>query len=153
MKNRKANDDEIRPDVRQLVRSLTNTLRGLEIANADAALLLAYQRLLANLSTGNTGLLNALFGECSSVKRDVQSARSSMSDDEIAQLSDEDVEKLLESKDAPKAQLAQIATIRFSVTKGAVSKLSKEALRLKLQSLIENEKTHQAIGRAARSSS
>lgn len=153
MKSRKANDDEIRPDVRQLVKSLTNTLRGLEIANSDPALLLAYQQLLAKLSAVDTELVNAIFGCCSLAKRETRSVRSSMSDDEIAQLSNEDVEKFLESDDATKAELAQIAAIRFSVTKGSVSKLSKEALRLKLQNLIENEKTHQAIGRVARSSS
>jgi hypothetical protein len=153
VKRRKANDDEIRPDVGQFVKSLTNTLRGLEIAHADPALLLAYQQLLGHLSMGNKELINAIFGSSFSAKREVQGAPTSMSDGEIAQLSNEDLEKLLASEDPPKAQLAQIAAIRFSVTKGTVSKLSKEALRLKLQNLIENEKTHQAIGRVARSSS
>jgi len=151
-RNRKATNDEIRPDVRQLVKSLTNTLRGLEIADADPALLLAYQHLLAHLSVSGSELSNAIFGAHLSAKRQSQGVYTSMSDGEIAQLNNDDLERLLASEDAPKAQLAQIAAIRFSVTKGTISKLSKEALRLKLQNLIENEKTHQAIGRVARGS-
>ena len=151
-RNRKATNDEIRPDVRQLVKSLTNTLRGLEIADANPGLLLAYQRLVDHLNSGSE-LSNAIFGAHLSPKRQSQSVYMSMSDGEIAQLSNDDLEKLLASEDVPKSQLAQIAAIRFSVTKGAISKLSKETLRLKLQNLIENEKTHQAIGRVARGSS
>lgn len=153
MKKSKANNGEIRPDIRQFKKSLANTLRGLEIADADPALLLAYQQLLTHLNIANTEQINLIFGLCFTEEQKARGAHVDMSDDEIAQLSNEALEQFLVSEDTPKASLAQIAVTRFSVTKGAVSKLSKEALRLKLQSLIENEKTHQAIERAARSSS
>ncbi|WP_240220825.1 hypothetical protein [Rheinheimera hassiensis] len=153
MKSREVKNDEIRPNFQQLVKSVNNTLRGLQIADADPALLLAYQKLLDHLNSCNPELLNQIFGSSFSAKREARRARISMSDSEIHKLSNEDLEKLLALEDSTKVQLAKIAEIRFSVTKGTISKLSKEALRLKLQNLIDNEKTHQAIGRVARSSS
>lgn len=153
MKSRKTSDDEIRPDVRQLVKSINNTFRGLQIAAADPALLLAYQKLLAYLISDDTKILNQIFGSCFFENREAGRSRINLTDSEIFQLSNDDLDKLLVSEDSTKALLAQIAQIRFSVTKATASKLSKEALRSKLQNLIDNEKTHQAIGRVARSSS
>lgn len=152
MIGRKVDDRELTPDVRLLVRSLSNTLRGLEIANSDPALRLAYQQLLDFLTGNDSKLMEAVFGKCKSKKYESHASGSSVSSDEIAKLSIEDLEKILISNVASKADLAQIAIIRFSVTKGTISRLSREALRLKLANLIENEKTHQTIGRVASSS-
>jgi len=152
VKGKRTSDSQSTPDVRQLLRSLTHTLRGLEIANADPALLMAYQKLLAFLASDEAGLYDAIFGKRSISKRENSTSDLAMSDDDIAKLNIEDLEKILLVENISKADLAQIATMRFSVTKGSLSKLSREALRLKLKNLIENEKTHQTIGRLARSS-
>lgn len=152
MIGRKDVDRELTPDVRLLVRSLSNTLRGLEIANSDPALCLAYQKLLDFLTGNDSKLVEAVFGELKKKKYDGHASSSNVSSDEIAKLSIEDLEKILIANVVSKADLAQIAIVRFSVTKGTISKLSREALRLKLANLIENEKTHQTIGRVASSS-
>lgn len=151
MKRKKITNDEITADVRMLIKSLSNVLRGLEIANSDPALRLAYQQLLEFLSSnGNTELI---LGKGEKVERKNYATASYTVDNDLAKLSTGELEEILRTDDVSKAYLSQIATIRFSVTRGAISKLSLEALRLKLRNLVENEKTHETISRVARNNS
>lgn len=152
VKSKRIDDSEIKADFRLLVKSLNNTLRGLELANSDPGLCLAYQKLLSFLTNNDARLAEEIFGTREITKRQNSGTDNLFSYDDIAQLSIEDIEKILLNNDLPKTSLAQIAEIRFSVTKGTVSRSSREALCSKLRILIENEKTHQAIGRVARNS-
>jgi hypothetical protein len=149
VKGKKIANGEITADARLLNKSLSNVLRGLDMANSDPALRLAYRLLLEFLSSNDNQKL--VFG-----RREIGEHKSHSTvctvDDDLASLSIEDLEKILSTDDVSKAYLSKIAAIRFSVTRGALSKLSREALHLKLRNLVENEKTHQTISRVASSS-
>lgn len=149
MKGKNLANGELTADVRLLKRSLNNVLHGLEMSKSDPALRVAYQQLLEFLSSDSNQEL--VFGKLTLIKQTSRVPSTFPTDKEIAKFNTADLEKILSDEEVSKTFLSHIAEIRFSVTRGALSKLSREALCLKLRNLIENEKTHETISRVARS--
>jgi len=72
-----------------------------------------------------------------------------LSVEQAAALTLTEVEKTLSSEGVTRAQLERIASIRFGMSKGALSLLPREALIDKIRTLVEHEGTHESIARAA----
>lgn len=60
-----------------------------------------------------------------------------------------DVLGVLENTETTRHQLERIASLRFGMSRGAISPLPKEALIEKMRTLAEHESTHASIARAA----
>jgi hypothetical protein len=72
-----------------------------------------------------------------------------LSDEQIAKLSLSDVEGMVYSDKNSKKCLDRIAMVRFNMSKWEVAKTSRDKLIEKIETLISNQKTHEAIGRLA----
>lgn len=64
-------------------------------------------------------------------------------------LSLDEIEELINNESTSKTVFAAIASKRFSLTTGELSKSSKKMLQATLQNLVDNERTHLAISRLA----
>ncbi len=70
-----------------------------------------------------------------------------MNDRDVEQLTIAQVEELIQDPDINKAILERIAQLRFGVTRGLSRKSTKASLLMKIESLVSNEKGHEAIRR------
>lgn len=72
-----------------------------------------------------------------------------LSEERTKALSLSEIEDLLVQTGLTRAQLERVATLRFGMSKGALSPLPREALIDKLRTLVGHEGTHESIARVA----
>jgi hypothetical protein len=138
------------PALRKLLKVLEQNLKGLESAAADQNLISLYKGLLDYLRKfNNEDALRILFSSEIRKHRDIPLGNDQLSDEQIAKLSLSDVEGMVYSDKNSKKCLDRIAMVRFNMSKWEVAKTSRDKLIEKIETLISNQKTHEAIGRLA----
>ena len=135
---------------REVVSILEKNGRYLEVMGLKPATKEAYRKTVAYLKRMNVDEIENVLRP----KRRLQGKRTrftdpDISDDELRNLSPEEIRKYTLSEDVSRKFLERIAKLRFGVTSGALSVHgSRAALVDKLNTLLGHEGTHQAITRA-----
>lgn len=136
----------------ELLKMLTRTLKYLEDINVDPAVLKSYKQLLRHLRSLSAENISNIFENS---KRRVEPLRDSgrqlqLLDQDILAMSVEKIAQLASNPKVPRKHLERIASVRFGVTRGALSMLrSRDALADKLRTLIGHEGAHDSIARVA----
>ena len=149
------NSENNRPELpvghRELLKLLVRTGKYFEDLGIDPSLLVSYKRLVRYLRSQHADNLSKILGDVS--PRREKAGKEKEVELPAAQISEMPSQVILElalDPKTPRKLLERIADLRFSVTKGALSALrTRDALVEKLRNLIENEATHESIGRAA----
>lgn len=134
----------------EVISLLEKNLRYIESLGMDESTLQAYRKILSHLRSQSPTEIGRIFGGRSLTKRPQRGAEPDLTDEQLGKLRREQVQRHLEAQKVSRAFLERLATVRFGVTKGALSVLrSREALTEKIQTLLAHEGTHEAISRAA----
>lgn len=146
----KKSESDRSPNVSTLLRVLSAHYQGLLAAGADEALLKQYDQLLRFLRSRRgadmEGLLGANVGGAPS-----RPAARTLSDEQIAQLSLDELERIARDDHSSRKDLESIAIQRFSVPRGSMRSMSNKRMLVdKLRVLIRNERAHGTIGEVAR---
>jgi len=139
-------------DFSLVVEILEKNLRYVEGLGMDATTIHVYKRVISHLKSREANEIERILGihTAEANKRLASSSESILNDKKISELRIDQIKAFLKNSKTSRAYLERIATIRFGVTRGALSALrSREALSEKLLNMIENESTHEAIVRAA----
>lgn len=146
-----SNNETIEP--RDLLHLLSRTEKYFEDIKIAPDLLLSYKKLVRYLRSQPKEKLCKILGLLPTKdETETGVSKGEMSAAKIAAMDSEEILRLARNPDFPRKQLERIAALRFGVTKGALSALrNKEALVEKINSLVENEATHESITRVASS--
>lgn len=136
----------------EVVSLLEKNLRYVEALGMDEITLHDYRKIVSYLRSRSVDEIEKILGKNShrkSVKKE-KIIEAVLDDEEIRLLKGADIKKYLASPDATRKFLERIASVRFGVTKGALSNLrSRDALVEKISTLLGHEDTHEAISRSA----
>jgi hypothetical protein len=140
---------EIKDRFRLLVQVLDRGSKFLDAAGVDQDLSKMYRQLLTHLRSRTDTEIEAILGTSNRTK--VQRAKPLLrSDEEVAQLTAEQVKVIIDDTQQTRAHLAQIATLRFGMSSSAITQLgSRQALVEKLKTLLEHEQVQDSIARVA----
>lgn len=134
---------------RHLIQVLDRGGKLLEEAGADKDICMMYRRLLSHLRSRSETEIEAMVGENARPKGK-RAAPTLRNEHEVAQLTREQIGIILEDDTQSRAQLAQIASLRFGMSSSAVTQLrSRQALLEKLKTMIEHEQVQDSIARVA----
>jgi len=135
----------------EVISLLEKNLKYIELLNWNPTAARAYKKTIAYLKRRSPEEIDSILG--TSVRNERSTTRYSdpeLTDAEITNLTGVDIKPLLSSPSVSRTFLERLASLRFGVTKGALSMLrSRHALVDKLNTLIDHEGTHAAISRAA----
>jgi hypothetical protein len=146
---------ELRSDLdieyQNLLEVLAHTGKYLEVLNSDPVLLQSYRQLLRFLrSRPPEAIAEILRGTGQSSQKVERKIQPSLSEEEIRAMPIQKILDLASTKETPRKDLEQIASVRFGVTRGGLSALrSRDALGEKIRTLVSNENAHASITRAA----
>lgn len=146
--------DEIK-QAKVLLGLLKQNLKFLRDAGADIELVEIYTRLLKVLqSRGDDGILALIHKSDKKTRTKSRKLDDTLSNTAIREMDIKEVETLIHGQKLTRKYLEQIAAERFGLTKGALSAISnREQLISRIDTLIDNEKTHESIRRRASSES
>jgi len=134
----------------EILSLLEKNLRYLESLGINEALLQNYRKVLSHLRTKSATDIGKILDKKTTKKRPQRDVDPNLTDDEISRLEGELIEQYLDAQKLSRSFLERLASVRFGVTKGALSMLrSREALTDKIRTLLTHEGTHEAISRAA----
>lgn len=134
----------------EILSLLEKNLRYLESLGISEVLLQDYRKVLSHLRTKSPAEVGKILGKTAAKKAQQREAEPSLTDQEIVELNGEQIEQYLDAPKVSRSFLERLASLRFAVTKGALSTLrSREALKDKIRTLLTHEGTHEAISRAA----
>lgn len=131
---------------RDVLKILARQFAILEAANADAELVECYRSILRHLATQKEPAIDAILA------RNATGMRSHGTHDarEFADMPLSEVAAVLARPGVPRRTLEELALHRFALTRGEISKIpNRETLLQRLQRLVQNERTHDVIGRIA----
>lgn len=146
------NESQKSSTYRRAVRLIEMQRKILAESDAPSDLLDAYSRIVRHLNKQSVREIQKLMG----IDRPpVDTDGTTISPDILQRMTKAEVERLIASPDTPRKQLENVAVYRFGVPKGSMRSFSNVArLRDKLQTLVDNERSHDIIGSiAGRSSS
>lgn len=127
---------------------LEKNLRYIESLGISEARLQDYRKVLSHLRTKSPADIGKILGKKTAKKQ--KDVEPNLTDEEICQLKGDQIEQHLNAQKITRSFLERLASVRFGVTKGALSMLrSREALTDKIRTLLTHESTHEAISRAA----
>lgn len=134
----------------EVISLLQKNLKYLELLDLDPVTVKAYKKIIAYLKRRTEKDIAGILGTPRKKPRTIASRSDpTMSDEEIGNLSGEQITALLYSPTVSRKFLERLASIRFAVSTGALSALrSRDALVDKLNTLVSHEGTHDAISRA-----
>ncbi len=129
---------------------LEKNLKYLTAIGISEGALRSYHKVVIYLRSCSGAEVNRIFGQRSRVSSKKMLDEFALTDDEIRELDLVRVKAYLIDPKLPRISLERIASIRFGMTKGAISSLgNRRALIDKVQTLIDHEGTHEVISRAA----
>ena len=109
-----------------------------------------YQRVLHYLKAKSPSEVAKILGKPTRPKKSSTGPESNWSDTDVESLDGKQIRQILADEDVSRRLLERVASMRFGVTKGALSTLrSRNALKEKIETLLSHEGTHEAISRAA----
>ena len=134
-----------------LLKMMNRTAKYSEEVNADPALVKSYRRLLRYLRSRPPESLHEILGDTTGKSEKAGGkAEPQLSDQEIYEMTFEQILDLGMNQETPRKWLERIATVRFGVTRGGLSALrTREALVAKIRTLIDNESAHDSIRRVS----
>lgn len=133
----------------EIVSLLEKNLRYLESLGMGEDTLRDYRRVLSHLRSRSQSEIGRILGGAAKTKPSTKT-EPDLSDEEISRLKSDQIKRWLSKEKVTRVFLERLASIRFGVTKGALSALrSRESLVEKIQTLLANEGTHEAISQAA----
>ena len=116
----------------------------------DDTTLQAYRKLVSHLRTRSPEEIGRILGGRAAAKKPSKNSDPDLTDEQVERLKGEQIKRHLDAQKVSRAFLERVAALRFGVSRGALSTLrSRDALTEKLQTLLEHERTHEAISRAA----
>lgn len=134
----------------EIVSLMEKNLRYLESLGLDEARLQDYRKVLSHLRTRSAADIGKILGRKVGPKGKRAAVDPELRDEEIVRLKSDQIERYLKAKEVSRVFLERLASVRFGVTKGALSMLrNREALTDKIRTLLTDEGTHDAISRAA----
>ena len=129
---------------------LEKNLRYLEALGFGDETIHDYRKILLYLKGKTPSEVTKMLGGSTGPKKAKIDLDPKLTDDEIGRLADGSINEILADKNTSRRFLERLASIRFGVTKGALSTLrSRSALNEKIRTLVSHESTHEAISRAA----
>jgi hypothetical protein len=150
----KGDSSNLRRDYEDLVRVLGDSAKFLERLKIDPGILESFRHLLRFLrSRPEEAIAEIIQGSTRRSKNATSAIESDLSEDEIQAMSTKRILELAANEETTRRNLERIASVRFGVTKGALSALrNRQALVEKLCTLVRNEDAHGSITRIARQS-
>src|SRR5437868_6689117 len=131
---------------KQVLKLLDYQLKSIEEIGADTTVLSVYRCLVKYLGTLNNKELDTIL-EPQQISQKHE-AKNDEFDDQLLKLNLDEIGTIVQSKDSTRKHLEKIATARFGMTRGEISRISnKNRLVEQLTTLINNEKAHQSIKR------
>lgn len=135
---------------KQVLKLLNYQLNSIEEIGADPAVISVYRCLVRHLGTLNNKELDTILETQHPLQK--HEAKSNDFDEQLFKLNLDEIGTIVQSKDSTRKHLEKIATVRFGMTRGEISRISsKNRLVEQLTTLINNEKAHQSIKRMASS--
>jgi hypothetical protein len=135
----------------KIVSLLEKNLKYIDSLGINEETVQDYRKVILYLKGISTEEISHILSKQSSKKKPSKESEPQITDEELTNMTSEEVKAKLQSLKLPRLALERLASVRFGVTKGALSSLrSREALRDKLFTLIENEEAHNAISRAVK---
>lgn len=114
----------------------------------DSTTIQDYRKVISFLKSRSEPEIRSILLARASAKKESKNQDSTLTDAEIVDLCAEKIKALISAPDSGRKLLERIATLRFAVTRGALSNLrTRDALRDKLTTLLSNEGAHAAIAR------
>lgn len=145
-------NSDLAEDFAEVIELLEKNLKYLDSLGLDLAALRGYRKVISFLKARSTREVETILGARNSAKKPLRQKEPQLTDAEIERLTNDEIRSLLNSPDVARNVLERIASLRFAVTRGALSSLrTREALRDKLARLLSNEETHGAIVRVVAS--
>ena len=150
-------DPENKPTISKKFKSLLlfqgENIKFLESIKADADLIYTYKQLLVYLQKLSPHEVEQVL-KCKPSGTALRGANKKSSEEiepeKIRQMTVQQIEHEISNPNISRKYLESIATIKFGVTKGALSMLrTRDALINKIHTLLSNEYTHEVILRAA----
>lgn len=133
----------------EIILLLEKNLRYIESLGMDVETLQDYRKVLSHLRTRSPDEIERIIGKQASRPIRRGDAEPDLTDDEMSRLKGEQVKRFLDAPKISRAFLERLASVRFGVTKGALSTLrNREALVEKINTLLAHEGTHDVIARA-----
>jgi hypothetical protein len=135
----------------QALKCIEAYVRALDHVEPNKETIFALKAIVSYLRKLDEGTINLLITTNRSIAKSVgtPTRHPGPENSVIANMSLRDVETVINSQDSSLSYLKRIAALRFAFAPGALSRLSRENLIQKLRDTIENEKTHETIGRLA----
>jgi len=138
-----------REGVATLLRVLGEQRRALIAAGCSDMILHQYQALIQFLQAATPRELEGIFGNTLSLPH--QKRLDESNEKEMSNLSDVEIEGLVNEARTPRTTLEKIAIYRFRVPRGSMRSFSnREMLVEKILTLLQNEQAHRAIEKVAR---
>lgn len=133
----------------EIITLLEKNLRYVESLGMDEQTLQDYRKVLSYLRARSPDEIDRILEKPTSRKTRQTDTEPDLTDEEIGRLKGEQIKRFLAAQKVSRSFLERLASIRFGVTKGALSTLrNREALVGKIQTLLAHEGTHEAISRA-----
>jgi vacuolar-type H+-ATPase subunit I/STV1 len=138
-------------EYQKLLDMLSRTAKYLEGLNIDSNLLKSYKQLLRFLRSRPAEAIPEILRQTAPAHSNAaKGLQPDLLEQEIRAMTVERILELASNEKTPRKHLEQIASVRFSMTKGGLSALqNRSALAEKIRTLIRNENTHDSITRAA----
>lgn len=135
---------------KQVLKLLDYQLKSIEEIEANSTVISVYRRLLEYLGTLNNKQINAVLKTQHTLQK--HETKSDDFDEQLLKLNLDEIGAVVQSKDSTRKFLEKIASARFGMTRGEISRITnKSRLVEQLTTLINNEKAHQSIKRMASS--
>lgn len=133
----------------EIISLLEKNLKYIDSLGIDEQRVGDYRKVILYLKGLSTEEIGHILSKQSSKKKSSKEEEPQITDEELVSMTCEQVKVELLSPKLTRSVLERFASVRFGVTKGALSTLrSRDALREKLFTLIANEQAHEAISRA-----
>ncbi|MES2716991.1 MAG: hypothetical protein V4795_14575 [Pseudomonadota bacterium] len=129
---------------------LEKNVRYLEALGFGEETIHDYRQVLHYLKAKSPSEVAKILGKAIRPKKARAEPDLDWTDDHVGSLDEKEVRRVLADADVSRRFLERLASLRFGVTKGALSTLrSRNALKEKIETLLSHEGTHVAISRAA----
>jgi len=139
---------------RSLLHALRSNLLSLKRFSATGDLLEAYEQLIEYLEKLTDADLTKVYAAgTKKVQSKANDPQLSLLPEQLLGMDAEKLESMINNPTMGRKQLDQLARVRFGLTVGELSSLSNRSqLVRRLQSLVDNERTHHVIGRVVKNS-
>ena len=150
--NIKKNSDTLTESYSRVISLLEKNFRYVDALEIDKETIDNYRQVIAYLRHRSPAEIQKILSAGSSrkIKLTRDAFGHDFTDEHIARLDSEKINDLLSSDITSRSFLERLATVRFGVTKGALSTLrSRNSLKEKIENLLAHESTHKVISKAA----